>query len=199
MKFFSVSIAIICFCLFSPPSQAAFSPVSVGIFPPVQFPASDFTISGFRLSLLWGKQRDIYGLDIGAIGNITEQEFVGTSISGIFNSTNGSTTVLGVQLAGITNVNTNKTDVFGIQIAGIVNSNKAVSKIAGLQVSIANLSPHTDIYGLQVGIYNTALNVNGLQVGIVNVTDSLHGLQIGLLNFHRKGFFTVSPIINIGF
>jgi hypothetical protein len=111
----------------------------------------------------------------------------------------GSTTIIGAQVAGITNINTQKTSVFGIQAAAGVNSNSASSSVAGLQVAIANLSDHTDIYGFQVGVYNKALTVYGLQVGVVNVCDSLHGIQIGVLNFHKKGLFAVSPILNVGF
>ena len=167
--------------------------------PPIQFPAADYTITGFRASLLYGKQRDIYGLDLGVIGNITEQDFAGVGVSGIFNITRGTTNIAGLQLAGVANVNTNKTNVYGVQAALGANSNSAAAKVVGLQVAAANLSPHTDIYGLQVGVYNKAQNVYGLQIGLVNDTENLHGLQIGLLNFNHTGFFAVSPIINIGF
>ncbi|MGZ3796156.1 MAG: LA_2272 family surface repeat-containing protein, partial [Pseudobdellovibrionaceae bacterium] len=74
------------------------------------------------------------------------------------------------------------------------------STVAGIQLALlANLSAFTDIYGLQVGLYNRAKDVYGLQVGLVNVTDNLHGVQIGLINFNHKGPFAMSPILNIGF
>lgn len=180
-------------------AEAAVTPLSFGIAPPVQFPPSDFTITGVRLSGLWGRHRDLYGIDIGGLGNITEQSFVGLGASGVFNYTKGNTTILGIQLAGLTNINTNKTDVYGLQLALGLNNNTAASSVKGLQFAAVNLSSFSDIYGVQAGIYNSAKEVYGIQIGLVNVTDNLHGIQIGLINFHRKGLVGVSPFLNIGF
>ncbi|HVK60474.1 MAG TPA: hypothetical protein VM432_02940 [Bdellovibrionales bacterium] len=180
-------------------AHAAVSPVSVTILPPVMFPPNDFTITGLRMSLLYGKQRNIYGLDLGVLGNITEQDFTGIGISGLFNATTGTTNIIGLQLAGLTNINTSKTRVYGLQLALGMNYNGADTEVNGIQFSLANHGPHTKIYGAQLGIYNKAQDVYGFQIGLVNVADSLHGIQIGLLNFHHKGTFAVSPIINMGF
>ena len=181
-------------------TMAAVSPVSIAIVPPIQFPPDSFNVAGLRASIIWGKHRSVYGLDIGAIGNITEQDFTGIGISGIFNYTKGTTTILGAQIAGIGNVNMNKTRVFGVQVGLIGNYQTAESFVAGIQVaSIANICPHTSIYGLQVGLYNKALAVYGFQIGLVNSATNVHGLQIGLINFHEKGLFVVSPILNFGF
>jgi hypothetical protein len=181
-------------------AHAAVSPISFGIVRPIQFPPEDFTVTGARISLLWGEHRNMYGLDLGLMGNITEQEFTGLAISGVFNMTMGNTTIVGLQLAGLTNINTNKVFVGGLQLAAGMNINEAASTVAGLQAALlANLSPFTDIYGVQMGLYNRAAIVHGLQIGLVNVTDSLHGFQIGLINFNHKGTFAVSPILNAGF
>jgi hypothetical protein len=193
-------LSLFLFAVFSSPVHAAFSPVAIGIVPPVAFPPSDFSITGARVSLIYGDQRDIFGLDLGVIGNITRQSFVGIGVSGLFNITHGPTTVLGLQLAGLMNYTTEKTHVFGVQVAGLVNQNTAVSSVTGLQLALAaNLSEHTDIYGFQIGLYNKAQSVYGFQIGLVNVANSLHGLQIGLINFHQTGLFAVSPILNVGF
>jgi hypothetical protein len=181
-------------------AQAAVTPLSIGIVPPIQFPSSEYSITGLRLSVLWGEHRDLYGLDFGAIGNITTQTFVGTAISGVFNITRNSTTIVGLQLAGAANLNSNKTNIYGGQLTLGVNSNSASSMVAGLQIAgLANLSEHTDIYGAQIGLYNRAQDVYGLQIGLVNVAQSLHGVQLGLMNFNIKGLFYVAPILNIGF
>lgn len=178
---------------------AAYTPLAFSIAPPVQFPPDDFSITGVRASVLWGKHRDMYGLDFGGIGNITEQSFVGIGVAGGFNATHGSTSILGLQAAGIANYNTNKTSVYGLQLAGLFNYNSADSSIYGVQLSLANLSKHTSVYGLQVGIYNKAKVVYGLQIGVVNMADSLYGVQIGLINFNETGVFKISPFLNIGF
>ena len=192
-------LSLILFVLFSFQTQAAISPVSVSIMPPVQFPPESFSVTGVRASVFWGKHRDLYGFDFGIIGNMTQQSFVGSAVSGIFNYTEGSTTIVGIQLAGIGNYNKNKTNVVGVQLATIANYNSAASSVTGLQIALANLSSHTDIYGAQIGVYNVAQSVYGFQIGLVNVANNLHGIQIGIVNFNHTGLFAISPIINIGF
>lgn len=185
--------------IFTSNAFAAMSPLSVAIVPPVQFPSSDFTVTGLRASLLYGQHQQVYGFDFGLIGNVTTQRFTGIAVSGLFNYTKGETTAIGAQLAGLTNMNSGKTNVYGVQAALGMNYNTAESSVTGLQLAAVNLSEHTNIYGVQVGLYNKAQTVYGFQIGLVNVVDNLHGLQIGLINFHRQGVFTVSPILNFGF
>ena len=181
-------------------AMAIVSPLSISLVPPLQFPTSEFTVTGARISLLWGKHRDIYGIDLGVLGNITEGNFVGIGISGIFNLTQGKTTITGLQLAGLANINTKEAKIVGLQAALGINENDVASTLVGLQISaIANLSAFTNIYGAQIGLYNHALEVYGLQIGLVNSAKNLHGVQIGLLNFNDEGLFRVSPILNIGF
>lgn len=199
-KIFISILGLFVFLIFAVSNaQAAVSPVGVGIVPPVQFPPSDFTITGFRLSGLWGSARDMYGVDLGLLGNITAQDFTGIALSGGFNKTNGTTNAIGTQFAGLVNWNNNKTSVYGLQFAGILNRNKATSKVVGLDLALVNLTEQTAIYGVQAGVYNKARVVYGLQIGLVNEATDLHGIQIGLVNFHHKGLFVVSPIINVGF
>ena len=179
-------------------AQAALSPVAVSILDPVQFPPEDFSITGARLSVFWGKHRNVYGFDIAAIGNKTEQNFGGSAASGVFNLTHGMATVIGVQVAGIANVNAGKSRIFGVQ-AALVNSNQGEGGGFGAELALANLSPHSSFGGIQAGVYNSADEIYGFQVGLINVVNRLHGIQIGLLNFNKTGIFAVSPIINIGF
>lgn len=185
--------------LFISPAEAGVSPLSVSLIPPLQFPPKDFTVTGARLSALWGNHRSVYGIDLGLIGNMTEGEFVGIGVSGVFNYNKGVTTGVFLQAAGLGNFNVNHARIYGVQIAGIINSNKAESRVIGLQLAAVNLAPYTDIRGVQAGIYNKARDVVGFQIGLINVADSLHGLQIGLINFHTRGIFSVAPIINVGF
>lgn len=180
-------------------ATAAVSPVSVSIVPPIQFPPGDFNVTGIRASALWGKHRSVYGIDVGLLGNFTEQTFTGVALAGGFNKTGGNTTITGFQVAGGANVNTSKTTVVGLQLALGMNYNTAAATVSGLQLAAVNISPFTDIYGFQVGLYNKAKEVYGIQLGLVNVADNLHGIQIGLVNFNAKGPFAISPVLNIGF
>lgn len=197
-------ISAFVFLFLTTPAFAAggsfFTPLSINGVPPVQFPPSDYSVTGARLNALVGKQRDVFGFDLGVIGGITDNTFTGLALSGIFNYTKGTTNAILLQGAGLTNVNTGKTSVYGVQLAGLVNMNTAESKIVGLQfAALANVSEFTDIYGFQVGLYNRAKEVYGLQVGLVNVASNLHGIQIGLANINQQGVIKVSPFLNIGF
>ncbi len=186
--------------LFAPGlASAAMSPLAFSIVPPVQFPAKDFSVTGLRASALWGNHKNVYGLDLGLIGNMTEGQMTGISASGIFNLNKGQTTAVLLQAAGVANINVAKARVVGVQLAGIINRNRAESSVFGLQVAPVNLAEFTTINGFQVGIYNRARQVNGFQIGLINVADSVRGLQIGLINVHKQGLFAVAPILNFGF
>lgn len=194
-----ITLGLMAFLVLSQ-AQAAFTPLALGIAPPVQFPPKDFSITGARISALYGEARDLYGVDVGVLGNITDGEFKGLAIAGLFNATKGTTNIIGLQLAGLTNINTSKTMVAGIQATLGINYNSAASTISGLELAgLANISPFTDIYGAQIGLYNRAKDVYGLQIGLVNIADNLHGVQIGLANFNHKGPFVISPFLNVGF
>lgn len=198
LKNFLCSAVFILFA-FHEIAHGAMSPVSVNLIPPVQFPPSDFSVIAIRVSALWGHHRNVYGFDLGLVGNITDQSFAGLGASGVFNYTKGTTTALGLQIAGLVNYNENKTRVFGLQAASISNINSAETSVIGFQLALANWGPHTTVSGLQIGIYNKAKNIYGLQVGLINECTDLHGIQIGLVNFHTQGLFAVSPLINFGF
>ncbi len=197
--FLTLSLAVVVCAAVPAPANAGLSPLAVSIVPPVQFPAQDFTVTGARISALWGDHKNVYGLDLGLVGNMTDGEMIGIGVSGIFNYNKGLTTGVFLQAAGLGNFNVNKAMIYGVQIAGLVNSNKAESRVVGLQIAAVNLANYTDIRGIQAGIYNTARDVVGFQIGLVNQCDTLHGLQIGLINFHTRGLFSVAPILNVGF
>lgn len=181
-------------------TQAAYSPLALPLVQRIELPPEDFSIVGARISLLWGEHRSVSGLDIGLIGNRTEQTFVGSAISGIFNETQGSATVVGLQFAGIANVNGGKSYVYGLQVAAGVNTNAGEGLGGGMQLALlTNQSPHMVFTGVQISGYNVIHEVYGMQIGLVNVADILHGVQIGLLNYNRQGLFAFAPFINIGF
>lgn len=197
--FLAAAAIVIAFTLVGQPAHSATSPLALTTVAPIQFPPSDFNVTGVRAGLM-GHHRNVYGFDFAALGNITDQTFVGLAVSGIFNMTRGNTTALGLQAAGIANINANKTRVIGVQLAGLSNINAGESTVVGLQLALlANLSSHTTIYGVQAGLINKAHTVYGFQIGLYNYAESLHGIQIGLINVHRQGLFGISPFLNFGF
>ncbi len=172
---------------------------SFAIFPPIQYPQEEATIKGGRASVGWGKHKNVYGLDLGLVGNVTTGKFIGMAMSGIFNETRGNTYIVFMQYATMLNSNSGKARIFGSQLTLGLNKNKAAS-IYGAQVAgIANLGMNNNIYGFQIGFYNEAKNIYGFQIGLLNKTENLHGIQLGLMNIHLKGLIKYFPIINIGF
>jgi hypothetical protein len=180
-------------------AQASSSPFGLAVVPGIQYPADDYILMGMRIGVLWGNQAEMYGLDLGVLGNVTQAAFGGTAISGIFNINKGTANVWGLQFAGIGNFNLGQTDVHGVQASLLMNYNPADASIHGLSIAPLNLGAGTKVYGLQVGVFNQADTVYGLQIGLINVAKTLHGVQIGFLNFHETGLFQVSPVLNIGF
>ncbi len=197
-KYFILFLSLLCLPL-TQVADGATTPLSINLIPPVQFPPQDFTVVIARASVLWGRHRNMYGVDVAAGGNITDGNFVGLAVAGIFNTNNGISTIFPIQLAGIGNTNINKTNIFGVQVAGAFNINRAESSVAGVQLAVVNDAFHTVIGGFQIGIYNKAKAIYGFQIGLVNIVGNLHGIQIGLLNYNNAGPFEVSPIINVGF
>jgi hypothetical protein len=182
----------------SAPARAGYTPIGLGVAPPAQLPPRSFSIIGARLSAGYGVNKDVYGVDLGAIGNITENQFVGVGVSGLFNWNKGHATVIGLQAALGTNINVNKARIIGLQVSGW-NANLAESTMVGVGLGLGNQSPNMTMIGVQAGVYNTARHVYGFQIGLVNRAENLHGIQIGLLNFNTHGLFSLAPILNIGF
>ncbi len=180
-------------------AQALFTPISVGVVPPLAIPPNNFVVAGARVSLLWGKSESVYGIDIGGLGNLTYVTSVGSEISGVFNVTHGMTTIIGLQAAGLANFNTNRTNVAGVQLAALINRNTAETSIYGVQMALLNIGMHTDIRGVQIGLINTAQSVIGLQIGLFNRATSVHGLQLGLINLNDTGPMKAFLIVNGGF
>jgi hypothetical protein len=185
---------------FHSPAHAVVAPFGLAVFPPVQLPFSGGSILGSRFSLITGRHFGVYGVDLGLIGNITTEHFVGTAVSGIYNWTKGSATVLGLQFAGIANINTDYTRVYGVQASFGFNTNLGDTKIYGLQIGLlGNSAPQTKVYGVQIGLLNEAQAIYGFQIGLVNMTQQLHGVQIGLANFSTRYVSSGAPFLNIGF
>ena len=168
------------------------------IIPEVQAPDPDKEVTS-RFSFIYGRNKGVYGLDIGLVGNITDKTFAGTAFALGFNVTRGKAAIVGFQFGGLANWNTGNVYVFGLQASLGVNLNKGDGYIIGAQLAPANIAPKSNVIGVQVGLYNKAESVYGFQIGLYNEATSLHGVQLGLLNVHQKGALKYFPIINIGF
>ena len=189
------------------------TPIMVSLVTPVQAPSSDYDVTGFRLSLIYGDCREFTGLDIGIVDH-TDLDFTGLVIGGV-NIADGR--FYGGQL-GLINWNGHgdhkwERRSIGAQL-GIFNY---ANTFCGLQDGFVNVTGRSftglqsgflnstrDLGGLQCG-YNFILGVNmasgtinGCQVGLVNYAERVdRGLQIGLVNIiSENGWLPVLPIVN---
>lgn len=129
-----------------------------GIVPVLSFPGANYEIDGFRFNLFVGEHVDVYGLDIGIVGNIATREFNGLQVAPFFNRIGESAGVFQVSLF-----------------------NRCDGYFGGLQVGGVNIAEKGA--GAQIGIINVGNNLQGLQLGVVNmISDSNHPL-LPLANF----------------
>jgi hypothetical protein len=123
------------------------SPIGIDLFPPVQFPNSDFAVNGLRLSLV-GLNREARGLDLAILGNITNQTFKGLAIAGLFNYNRVTADIIGFQIACLANINMTASNLYGIQL-GAYNK---VGKVHGIQLGLINVTH--ELHGIQIGLIN---------------------------------------------
>lgn len=166
-------------------------PVGFGIVAPVQFPSVDTDVTGFRLSIFYGRNADVSGLDIGALVSVADGEVFGIEVSGLVNSVGSSGGAL--QIGGI--ANNCYDDFYGLQIAGIAN--RTGGAVEGGQIGCFNMADDMD--GCQIGVYNKAAAAVGLQIGVVNEADSMCGVQIGLINIIKDSSVPYMTVMNMCF
>ena len=148
-------------------------PVQVALFFPVQVFPETAAIRGVRISLIYGKNTDVTGLDIGLVSHTTRS-------------------FLGVQFGF---VGVAEGDFTGAQLNGVVNFSRGTFQ--GLQWGTVNSVEEGR--GLQFSGVSVARQFRGLQIGIVNYAESLDGVQLGIVNIiKRGGAFPVLPLVNWG-
>ena len=157
-------------------SQAASAqeehPIQLSLLSPVQLVSEDEGIRGVRLSLFYGKNTSVTGVDLALFANHTTRDFLGVQF-GLVGIAEGSFT--GAQLNWLVNVVEGSFE--GVQ-SGVVSSTQ-------------------DGLGLQFSGVNHARNFRGLQLALVNYAETLDGVQVGLVNIIRRGgVLPVMPFVN---
>ncbi|MCF7811608.1 hypothetical protein K9N50_11535 [bacterium] len=175
-------LSIITIFIFSSVASAQFiqstasngKPIQIALFNPVQLLPENESIKGVRLSLVYGKNTSLTGLDWAFLVNHLTAPSIGIQWS---------------------MVGYNESDFSGWQ-EGLISVTKG--SFLGLQSGFVNIAG--DATGVQYGFVNYADKVEGVQLGFVNYVNSMYGLQIGLANIIRQGgIFPVMPIINFSF
>ena len=164
---------------------------AAALVPSVQTPDADADVALMRTSLVCGRHKNVYGLDFGVIGNITDAEMVGCGIAFVFNWSGNSRSAF--QFAGV--LNRSDRDFTGMQAALVVND--VERGFIGLQAALANLTD--GLSGMQFGGFNKVCAGSGFQLGVINVAEQFVGVQIGVLNLNLDSPVPLAPIFNCYF
>jgi hypothetical protein len=138
-----IGVAILACILVAQPILAQEKPIQLSLFSPIQLVPEGNAIAGVRLSLLYGKNTYVSGLDWGLVSHCT---------SGMSK---------GAQFGGVGFV---EADFMGWQ-SSVVNYTKG--NFEGFQWGFVNYAGHAN--GFQLGFVNYAMTMHGLQIGLVNI------------------------------
>ena len=161
-------VALVSFA--SPALADGGSPFQLALFDPVQIVNHSKSVTGMRISLLYGRNAGMSGFDIGLVGHTTGNQ-------------------VGVQWGGIGYV---QGEFTGWQSNYVSIADK---RFLGLQTGLVCQSK--DGHGAQMGWINITDRMSGLQLGLVNYTKVMDkGLQIGIGNIITEGGIPFLPIAN---
>jgi len=124
-------------------AQAQSKPVQLALFNPIQIFPENTSIGGIRISLIYGKNASVSGLDWGLVNYTTS----GTSMG-------WQTGLVGL----------NEANFVGLQ-SNFVNVNN--QNVEGVQWGFYNHAGYMN--GLQLGFINHAGSMKGLQIGLINI------------------------------
>lgn len=194
--------------------KKGWSPFQFAVFNPLQLFNEGKDIIGLRLTLVYGGNADVSGIDLG-LGINSSHNFTGIQIAGIMNNAAGDPGDFigtGIQIAGLGNTTDH---LYGIQIGGLGNGvtndatgiqiglvGNVASTVKGIQIGGLynfNYGKNSSITGIQIGVFNYSDNVTGIQIGLYNECSDMKGIQVGILNNIEKGRMRLMPIINAKF
>jgi len=144
MRRFLVALPVLLTLLVAPTRSRADDgkPISLGLFTPVQIVPEGQGVSGFRFSLIYGKNAFVRGFDLGLVNEL-------------------SGGLSGVQWGFVSIV---KGDVVGWQWNFVTLDG---GTFEGLQMGFYNQARH--VKGLQLGIVNHVETMEGVQIGLINI------------------------------
>lgn len=117
-------------------------PFQLSLFNPAQLFPENASVEGLRFNLVYGKNANVSGLDVGVANHVTGQ-FWGLQWAMLANITDG--TMRGLQ-------------------GGAFNQSTAAR---GVQIGFVNVAKQ--YHGFQMGFFNMTDGMHGLQIGLINV------------------------------
>lgn len=134
--------AILALGLCAQPALAQHKPIQLSLFSPIQLVSKDDAVGGVRLSLLYGRNTHVCGLDWGLVCHSTSGVSKGAQLG----------------LVGVVDA-----DFTGFQNTAV---NITKQNFKGFQWGIVNYAGHAS--GFQLGLVNYAMSMKGLQIGLLN-------------------------------
>lgn len=196
------------------PGSGSMTPFQAALFSPLQIFREGTSVRGLRVSLLYGKQASVWGVDLGPV-NQTTADWLGLQVGGanwnessvglqsgiVFNRVGGDFAgiqqapfnVVEGELVGSQNgiINWQGGDLYGFQ-TGLFNVplGDEQSLVAGLRLNLV-LGYQARFWGLDLGLFNmTKSEMRGLQLGFANANlGSATGVQLGLSNSVEGDFW----------
>jgi hypothetical protein len=138
-----VGVTIFLLVFLVQPVMAQQKPIQLSLFSPIQLVSEENAISGVRLSLLYGRNTYVTGLDLGLVSH----------------STSGKSKGVQFGLVGLVDA-----DFVGFQDTWV---NITKGDFEGFQWGIVNYAGYAN--GFQLGLVNYAKRMKGLQLGLVNI------------------------------
>ncbi len=135
------------------------TPVQFALVNPAQVFGEDKSVTGFRLNVILGVNRDVTGFDLSGLVNKVDGDCTGAQIAGLHNSVEGR--------------------LRGVQIAGFVSF---ASEGSGVQIA-PFLAHATKFSGFQLGLFTFADEMKGLQLGLLNFNENGFLPVFPLFNF----------------
>lgn len=190
------------------PSTAAagWSPFQVALWHPTQLVPDDWDVYGLRMNILYGKNKNVWGLDLG-VANTAEKKVRGIQ-AGLINGPgdlgglsvgglNSTRRANGLQ-AGVFSVAEDR--VNGIQLSALFNHSPVVrglqlhagifgnfsQDVAGAQIAAGLTVNQTEIMrGAQISVIanNANQSMKGFQFSFYNFTKIMGGFQLGIINY----------------
>ena len=151
---------------------STFTLVQFSFFAPLQLFSEADDVYGFRLSLPYGSNEDLMGLDLGFVNKLDSLYGVGLNVL----YSQRSHFMYGVNLSGFFNLS--KGEDVGLSCAGFYNK---VAAINGLQMAF---------------LCNEAKKVDGMQIGLCNYCEKMNGVQIGIFNYCKDQPFKCTFFFN---
>ncbi|MFM2486473.1 VC2662 family protein [Celerinatantimonas yamalensis] len=149
------------------------------------FPDSNH-VHGVRFSFLYGKTKNVSGLDLPIFALSDIDNFKGVQFSPFIGIGHIHGKFQGI---GINLVNWHEGDDTGVNI-GLVNF---THNVQGVNLGAVNINSDQSL--VDIGLVNYAPSTT-FQLGFVNATQNLQGLQIGLINYAANGIVPILPIVN---